>query len=646
MISTLQFYPAIRSFFTKQFFAALLLLIIGNTAAAQTIIKGKLTDEKGSAVAFASVMIKGSRIGVQTTPTGEFRLTATQKLPVTIVFSAVGYQPTEKTVTKKYFKDTIVNIAVTINAATSKLDEVVVVGYAASKKMSVTGSVSTYASPGVEMDRAPAFRYEATATTTTPVYKALAGKASGVMVSADKTVTKPIAKDESKTTTRETAKLNNTDIRTKLLTAGEVNDFKKWTMWEDYNTADFKVHSEQWGLYATQRYSVQIQNNDFKAVTGETVYLINTTSNDTLWTAVSDNTGKAELWSGFTNALIQNNLVIAVAKEKKQFTAMPFAQGINRIIINRSCAVSNKVEIAFLVDATSSMGDEINYLKIELADILTKIAAKDTTLDLHTGAVFYRDHNDAYVTKVQPFTTGITNTVGFIQQQFAEGGGDYPEALKEGLQDAVEKLNWSADARTKIIFLLMDAPPHDDAKDAMAVLIAEAAAKGVRIVPVACSGTNKATEFIMRSMALATNGTYLFLTDDSGIGNSHIKPTTDEFKVELLNDVLIRVIEQMCYVNTCTVKTTTPEPAIVYVNPEKVKVYPNPTTGPVTLETKKELKEIFVADFTGKILMRTNVKERKGRYSIDLSAFPSATYFIRYTTNDNTTGAEKVVLLR
>ena len=63
------------------------------------------------------------------------------------------------------------------------------------------------------------------------------------------------------------------------------------------------------------------------------------------------------------------------------------------------------------------------------------------------------------------------------------------------------------------------------------------------------------------------------------------------------------------------------------------------------METDNELKEIFVADFTGKILMRLEVKEIKKQYKIDLSNFPSATYFVRYITKENKTGAEKVVLL-
>jgi coenzyme F420-reducing hydrogenase delta subunit len=192
----------------------------------------------------------------------------------------------------------------------------------------------------------------------------------------------------------------------------------------------------------------------------------------------------------------------------------------------------------------------------------------------------------------------------------------------------------------------MDAPPHGEAKDEMAALIKKASANGIRIVPVACSGTDKTTEFIMRSIALATNGTYLFLTDDSGIGNSHIKPTTDEFKVELLNDLLQRVIEQMCFVNTCEEKTKTSLPIANYPKLQNVKAYPNPTKGPVTLNAPMQLKEIYITDFTGKIIMRRAVKEKETIFSFDLSVFPSATYLIRYITSDNTSGAERIVLAK
>jgi len=58
-------------------------------------------------------------------------------------------------------------------------------------------------------------------------------------------------------------------------------------------------------------------------------------------------------------------------------------------------------------------------------------------------------------------------------------------------------------------------------------------------------------EYLMRSIALATNGTYAFLTDHSGIGNKHTAPSTDKYKVETLNELLLRLISQFLDMPAC-----------------------------------------------------------------------------------------------
>ena len=64
------------------------------------------------------------------------------------------------------------------------------------------------------------------------------------------------------------------------------------------------------------------------------------------------------------------------------------------------------------------------------------------------------------------------------------------------------------------------------------------------MIPVAASGVDKDTEFMLRFFDLATGGTYVFLTDDSGIGNSHIKATVGDHKVEKLADLMVRLIKK------------------------------------------------------------------------------------------------------
>ncbi|MCE3283600.1 MAG: hypothetical protein K0Q66_2337, partial [Chitinophagaceae bacterium] len=439
--------------------------------------------------------------------------------------------------------------------------------------------------------------------------------------------------------------VEETITRSRLLTAGEVNDFRKWKMWEDYSQNEFSQFSKQWQLFPTHRYLVQLQNADHRGIVGQPVYLLDRSTADTVWKAVTDNTGKAELWAGFMG-MEAKKYYIAVRDHQNTIVASEFKDGINKLQLEKVCSVPNKVEIAFVVDATGSMGDEIEYLKVELEDVIRSTFEKYNDLDLKLGSVFYRDTKDEYLTKHINFQPDLLKVLNFVKLQSAGGGGDMPEAVDVALQTALDSLKWSQDARAKILFLVLDAPPHADVANRMLHLIVKASAMGVRIVPIACSGTDKNTEFLMRSMALATNGTYLFLTDNSGIGGTHIKPTTDAFDVELLNDLLRRTIEQMVFVQPCAPGGGIEVPIKPFENISKIQLYPNPTNGKLTIENSKGLKEIYVTDFTGKILIRIAASPKIKKYQLDLSTYPSGGYFIRYITEDNTWGAEKVIVAR
>jgi hypothetical protein len=67
-------------------------------------------------------------------------------------------------------------------------------------------------------------------------------------------------------------------------------------------------------------------------------------------------------------------------------------------------------------------------------------------------------------------------------------------------------------------------------------------ARGVHIYPVASSGVDELTEFTMRTAAQLTGGRYLFLTDDSGIGDSHKEPTLPCYVVTTLQKAMLRMV--------------------------------------------------------------------------------------------------------
>ncbi len=74
--------------------------------------------------------------------------------------------------------------------------------------------------------------------------------------------------------------------------------------------------------------------------------------------------------------------------------------------------------------------------------------------------------------------------------------------------------------------------------------IALASKKGIKIIPITASGIDKETEFLMRFMSILTNGTYVFITNDSGIGNEHLEASVGDYQVEHLNDLITRLIKE------------------------------------------------------------------------------------------------------
>jgi TonB-linked SusC/RagA family outer membrane protein len=99
-------------------------------------IKGRVTDENGQPLANVSITIKGESGGITTDNKGAFRI-ETSKTNITLVVSFVGYTTREIKV-----QGTETDLQIRLAIATNNMEEFVVVGYGAKKKVSVTGSLS------------------------------------------------------------------------------------------------------------------------------------------------------------------------------------------------------------------------------------------------------------------------------------------------------------------------------------------------------------------------------------------------------------------------------------------------------------------------------------------------------------------------
>ena len=327
-----------------------------------------------------------------------------------------------------------------------------------------------------------------------------------------------------------------------LLTAGEWNDNDNWEFWNKLMAnREWYTLQSKWKI-SMNRYVAAVSDGDIPVI-GATVALMR--SGDVVWEAVTDNRGYAVIFADMASddaANQQGNEFVLEVTTSADSTVIdgvmltddrPYAVNIGR------GNVTDSIDVMFMIDTTGSMGDELQYIKEELSDVIERI-----TCDVRVSCNFYRDLGDEYIVRPFPFTTDVDEAVTQISGQRAAGGGDYPEAVELALANAIYEHEWNPDAKERFLFLVLDAPPHytDEIAAKIGECIKAAAAKGIRIIPVASSGVDKDTEFLLRSMSIATNGTYVFLTDHSGIGNSHIEPTIGKYDVELLNDLLVKVI--------------------------------------------------------------------------------------------------------
>lgn len=323
-----------------------------------------------------------------------------------------------------------------------------------------------------------------------------------------------------------------------LLTGGEWRDNDHWADWlELYNShRDWEDYKKNWRISTDCRIAVKVTSG------GAPVEGAKVSCGSAANSAVTDNKGMAYLFYTAINGPTES-ITAEFGGASASADGVIGDASVEIELDGVSSASAKKLDFMIVCDTTGSMSDELEYLKEELKDIIRTVKEDNSNIPVRLSVNFYRDEGDEYVVREYPFTDDISAACAAVSDQSANGGGDTPEAVHTALDSAINKHDWDEDA-VKIMFLVLDAPPHDDAQiiDSVNSYIAKAAEMGIRVIPVASSGIDKSTEYLLRVMAFTTGGTYTFLTSDSGIGGSHIEPTVGAFNVEKLNEMMIRIV--------------------------------------------------------------------------------------------------------
>lgn len=340
---------------------------------------------------------------------------------------------------------------------------------------------------------------------------------------------------------------NDASMKAGTLTAGEWKDAAALADWKEL------LKKDEWAACADQRkinaadvIKVRVSdggapcfNVTVKLLSGETV----------LFTAKTDIEGCAYL---FYNVITNNEQPDAVQigdskislDGKTEIEADAEGSGIN----------VTALDLMLMIDTTGSMGDELEYIKTELKDVVERVAKAGENISIRVSVNFYRDEGDEYIVRYYDFRENVNECTEQMSKETANGGGDYPEAVHTALENAVTGHNWRENA-VKLCFFVLDAPPHSEQEiqginGDMIKSVKAAAEQGIRIIPVASSGVDVDTEFVMRSFSVMTGGTYIFITNHSGIGGDHKEAEVGEHTVEYLNECMIRVACEYCGIYT------------------------------------------------------------------------------------------------
>lgn len=116
---------------------------------------------------------------------------------------------------------------------------------------------------------------------------------------------------------------------------------------------------------------------------------------------------------------------------------------------------NQSIDISLVLDTTGSMEKVFDNLKKNLVDDIYKTFSKNK---ININFVFFKDYGERYLYNITSFTSNKKEIQSYLDSEYVEGGGDFPEAINEAIFASLTRSNWSSNS--KLIIVLTDSMPH------------------------------------------------------------------------------------------------------------------------------------------------------------------------------------------
>lgn len=372
----------------------------------------------------------------------------------------------------------------------------------------------------------------------------------GVMEEASSSDTVPAEAPEFAALAKGTASdgMESASQQAANLRAGSVDDNANWDAYLLY-----RLQAQQWGLDVHEldvrgRHTFLIQDTSGRPVLGARLE-VRSDAGDVLAETQTGADGVAYFFSP-SFSIGQDQVFEAMISHGNAHDSIRFdnTEREHQILLDNQAASSPaSLDILFLIDSTGSMGDEILQLKENMISVAERISSIPGSHDVRFGMTTYRDRGDLFTSRTFDFTPDVQAFTEGLRQVEADGGGDYPESLNEGLHDALHLPEWRVEDTVSLLFLVADAPPHLDYSQDFDYVqeMVLASARGIKIFPLASSGLDDQGEYIFRQLAQYSGGKFIFLTyGAAGAPGDETTHHVDDYSVLSLDDLIVRLVQE------------------------------------------------------------------------------------------------------
>ncbi len=333
-----------------------------------------------------------------------------------------------------------------------------------------------------------------------------------------------------------------------IVTAGVVDDNANFGDYLAFRARSQVEHRER---DVRQRYLLEVKDANGHGVPDAEV-AVRSAAGASMW-ARTDTAGHAWLHPDAFDSARAGSYEVTARKAGQQGTAT-LKRGQKsavelRLDVTRP-AQQARLDLVFMVDATGSMGDEIDKLKSSLQAMVNQINQLPSHPDICLGLVAYRDRVDEFLVKSHDLSNDVQGFQRALNGLVANGGGDYPEDMNTAFNETVQNISWRNEGATRLVVLLADAPPHlDYGGTQYDESMVAALGKGIKVFSVGASGLDKQGEYIQRQIAQFTGGRFVFLTykDASNPGSGPGRETVHDvqnYSVETLDRLVVRLVSQ------------------------------------------------------------------------------------------------------